>query len=122
MISKLDHVNIRTANLNCMIDFYTRVLGLALGLRPEFSFPGAWLYCGEDAVVHLVGVDRAMSPDEIQIEHFAFQGSDIDEFISRLVREDVAYRLANVPGLPLVQVNFSDCDGNHIHVDFEQQY
>ena len=53
-ISKLDHVNVRTANLAEMVDWYDRVLGLKSGKRPDFPFPGAWIYIGEQAFLHLV--------------------------------------------------------------------
>ena len=56
-IGRLDHVNVRTAQLDSMITWYEQILGLHNGPRPNFPFPGAWLYSGEDAVVHLVGVD-----------------------------------------------------------------
>ncbi|MDH3281840.1 MAG: VOC family protein [Gammaproteobacteria bacterium] len=120
MLVKLDHVNIRSRHLDRMVAFYTRVLGLTVGPRPDFSFPGVWLYCGADAVVHLIGVNEEIKTDGLKIEHFAFRGENLEEFIGRLQAEKVPYRLANVPGWPLVQVNVWDCDGNHIHVDFEQ--
>ena len=57
-LTVLDHVNIRTARLEDLVAFYRDVLGLHTGWRPAFSFGGAWLYCGEQAVVHLVEVDE----------------------------------------------------------------
>ncbi|MEJ2178651.1 MAG: VOC family protein, partial [Gammaproteobacteria bacterium] len=54
-IEKLDHVNVRTTQLDAMIDWYTNVLGMRIGDRPDFRFPGAWMYTGEAAPVHLVG-------------------------------------------------------------------
>ena len=56
-IKKLDHVNLRTTQLGVMIDWYTDVLGMEQGERPNFPFPGAWMYAGESALVHLVGRD-----------------------------------------------------------------
>jgi catechol 2,3-dioxygenase-like lactoylglutathione lyase family enzyme len=43
-IIDFDHINIRTANVTAMTSFYAEVLGLEEGWRPDFSFPGAWLY------------------------------------------------------------------------------
>ena len=56
-IGKLDHVNIRTTQLETMIDWYTNILGMHSGHRPDFPFPGAWMYAGDVAAVHLVGID-----------------------------------------------------------------
>ena len=43
-LKRLDHVNLRTANLDVMVAWYGRILGMHPGPRPGFSFPGAWLY------------------------------------------------------------------------------
>ena len=56
-IGNLDHVNVRTSQLDAMIDWYSNILGLRQGDRPNFPFPGAWMYAGDQAVVHLVEVD-----------------------------------------------------------------
>ena len=118
-ISRLDHVNIRTTNLQGMIDFYQGILGLRLGPRPAFAFPGAWIYCEDEAVVHLVGVDEQPEPGKLRLEHFAFKGNDKADFLRRLDREGIAYRIGEAPGFGITQVNIYDPDGNHIHVDFK---
>ena len=55
-LKQLDHVNVRTANLDAMVSWYRDILGMQVGDRPQFSFPGAWMYVGDQAVIHLVGV------------------------------------------------------------------
>lgn len=117
-IAKLDHVNVRTANLDVMVEWYERVLGLEAGDRPAFQFPGAWLYCGGDAAVHLVQSDSGARPSGLQIEHFAFSATGLGAFVERLEANDVAFRARKVPGTEIVQINLWDPDGNHIHVDF----
>ena len=52
IVNDLDHVNITTTSLKQSVEFYT-MLGLRDGYRPQFSFDGAWMYCGDRAVVHL---------------------------------------------------------------------
>jgi catechol 2,3-dioxygenase-like lactoylglutathione lyase family enzyme len=116
-LSWLDHVNIRTANLEAMTRFYTDVVGLTLGPRPPFSFAGAWLYCGDRAAVHLVA--RAVGGGgESRIDHFAFRAQGLEEFLTRLKSLQVPYRLAVVPHLELRQINIADPDGNRIEVAF----
>jgi len=118
-IDRLDHVNIRTANLEAMIAFYEQALGFRNGARPPFPFPGAWLYAGDAAVVHLIGVESPPGmTDDLQLEHFAFSANDMDGFVAGLEGLDIPYRIANVPDTDLVQVNLHDPDGNHLHVDF----
>ena len=117
---KLDHVNIRTADLARSIAFYSEILGLTLGPRPDFGFPGAWLYSGEDAIVHLVGVEAPPAPyrADQQLEHFALRGDDLDGFVATLKAEGISYRPFDVPGTSITQINLDDPDGNHLHVDF----
>lgn len=119
-VRELDHVNVRTENLDEMIQFYTDVLGLKSGPRPDFPFPGAWLYCGDRAALHLVGVGDPLRPRELQIEHFAFSAVGLDEFTERLKRHEVDHRCRDVPGTRITQVHLRDRDGNHLHIDFER--
>ncbi len=57
-VGVLDHFNIRTRNLADTVRFYEDVLGLEKGARPNFAFPGAWMYSEGKAVVHLVDISR----------------------------------------------------------------
>ena len=43
-VGVLDHFNIRTRKLADTVRFYEDVLGLEKGDRPNFAFPGAWMY------------------------------------------------------------------------------
>ena len=56
-LSTLDHCSIRTVKLAETRDFYVDLLGMVDGERPDFDFPGNWLYVEGKPVVHLVGVD-----------------------------------------------------------------
>lgn len=119
-IDMLDHVNLRTANLAAMERFYREVLGLAPGFRPAFAFPGAWLYAGERAAVHLVGIERAPKGEEPRIEHFAFLCSDLATMRARLTAAQVPFRAARVPTTGNLQLHVLDPDGNHIELQFSK--
>ena len=114
----LDHVNIRTANLQAMVDWYAEVLDMHPGWRPEFGFGGAWLYADGKPIVHLVEVDRVSEAEHPGLEHFAVSATGMAGFLSNLRDRDVPYQLAPVPDAGVVQVNIHDPDGNHIHIDF----
>ena len=118
MLLALDHVNIRTARLAELRRFYTEGLGLRDGARPPFQFRGAWLYCGEQAAVHLVEVSAAPVGREPKIEHFAFRAAGLADFLARLRSLGTAYKISLVPGSANRQVNVLDPDGNHIEVQF----
>ena len=90
-LGKLDHVNIRTANLEEMVEWYTTVLGMEVGDRPPFAFPGAWLYSEGQPFVHLVGVEENPSSIEPKIEHFAFSATGLKELTARLDQKSIEY-------------------------------
>ena len=120
-INRLDHVNLVTARLETMIEWYTNILGLHVGDRPDFGFPGAWLYAGEHAVVHLVETDdpqRVGSEAALKLEHIAFSASGRAAFESRLTEAAERYETSEPPSINIVQYNVWDPDGNHLHIDF----
>jgi len=117
-IQWLDHVNIRTSNLEAMRTFYVDVIGLVDGPRPDFGFGGAWLYCGDKAAVHLVQTRRAPAGDDPKVEHFAFRTTEVAETIGRLGTHDVEYGIVDRPDIGVLQVNILDPDGNHIELAF----
>jgi len=119
MIERLDHVNVRTANLERLVRFYEDVLGLRSGERPPLGFPGAWIYAGDRPVIHLVGVAEQPTPEgALRLEHFAFTASGLREFLARLERAGVTFRQSRQAGTGNVVINLHDPDGNRLHVDF----
>ncbi|MGI9413135.1 MAG: VOC family protein [Hyphomicrobiales bacterium] len=121
-LQRLDHVNLRTTRLDAMIAWYGRVLGMHMGDRPPFPFPGAWLYSGDDATVHLIGVDgEPQAGGALSLEHFAFSATGLGAMLAALERDAVPYKLADVPGFGIIQINLWDPDGNHLHVDFKAE-
>ena len=114
----LDHVNIRTANLEPMRRFYVDVIGLDDGPRPDFGFPGAWLYCGEKAAVHLVQTRRPPGGEDPKLEHFAFRTTEVADTIKRMETHGVEYTVVDRPSVGVLQVNVNDPDGNHIELAF----
>src|ERR1700730_8840315 len=74
-VGVLDHFNIRTRNLAETLRFYEDVLGLQKGNRPNFAFPGAWMYSKGKRLVHLVYIsptDEQQKPDSGVVHHVAF--------------------------------------------------
>ena len=43
-IKRIDHYSIRTLDVEASRKFYTEIIGLTVGPRPAFPFPGFWLY------------------------------------------------------------------------------
>ena len=121
-IQGLDHVSLRTADVDRLTEWYDRVIGLRAGRRPDFDFPGAWLYAGDQPVVHLIGADAppGADPEDLRIQHFSFRAEGLAGFLDRLRSEGASWRIGRLPGDGFgdVLVNLTDVDGNHLHVDF----
>lgn len=120
-IRKLDHVNVRTSQLNSMIQWYTQILGMKQGHRPKFPFPGAWMYAGDTPAVHLVGTEAdgsVGSESPLKLEHFAFSAYGAAVFEEKLKTLSEPFRRSILESAELIQYNVWDPDGNHIHVDF----
>lgn len=120
-LTAFDHVNVRTGQLDAMIRWYGEIMELHPGPRPPFAVGGAWLYLGDQPYVHLVDIPgQAAAIQDNTLEHFAFRATGMAEFLARLDGARIPYSIDEVPEFPIVQVNFRDPDGNHIHVDFEK--
>ncbi|MGP1394935.1 MAG: VOC family protein [Inquilinaceae bacterium] len=119
-LERLDHFTIRAKDLRATRDFYVDVLGLEDGWRPDFTFPGHWLYCGDRPVVHLVGGDRAATeePGSGTVDHLAFQASGLTEMRDRLTRDGHTFRERTVPNLDLSQIFVEDPNGVVIELNF----
>jgi catechol 2,3-dioxygenase-like lactoylglutathione lyase family enzyme len=103
---KLDHINIRTSDLEGVKDTLVRLLELEVGDRPAFSFPGYWLWGHGHPVVHLTVAENEPATPTGAIDHVAFRGEDFDGLISRLKAEDIDHQIRVVPGSGVRQVFF----------------
>ena len=121
-VGVLDHFNIRTRNLADTVRFYEDVLGLEKGPRPNFAFPGAWMYSDGRAVVHLVDIsptDEPQKPDSGVVHHVAFVSSGFRDMKQRLQGKGVAFEAREVPGGDLWQIFVTDPNGVLIELNYE---
>jgi catechol 2,3-dioxygenase-like lactoylglutathione lyase family enzyme len=137
-IGKLDHYSIRTLDVEASRRFYTQVMGFEVGFRPDFDFPGLWLYNGAPGpgsygVVHIIGIDPS-NPEGLKaylgdrdvstlngtgtVDHMAFTATGLSDMRARLARHEVAYRERTVPNLGLHQVFFEDPSQVTIELNF----
>lgn len=138
MALTLNHYSIRSADLDACRRFYTEVLGLAVGPRPEFPFPGLWMYEGDttlwaNAVVHIIGIDRN-DPKGLQdylgdrddaalkgtgvVDHVAFFATGLVPMRERLKGLGIDARERTVPSLGLQQLFLDDPNGVVIELNY----
>ena len=121
-VGVLDHFNIRTRDLKGTVGFYQEILGLENGARPNFAFPGAWLYSEGRAVVHLVDIsptEEAQKPDSGVVHHVAFMSRDFAGMKKRLAAKSVEFEARQVPGGELWQIFVRDPNGVMIELNYE---
>ena len=144
-IKRIDHYSIRTLDVEASRKFYTDVIGLAVGPRPPFEFPGLWLYNGKPpasleqsggnyGVVHVMGVDPDdpqglvdtlgyVDPEKLQgstgaLDHIALSVTGRESMVERCRRHDVKYFERTVPILGLHQMFLKDPNGVIIELNF----
>jgi len=111
-ITGLDHVNIRTTDLARTQAFFTDVLGLSVGWRPNFPFGGAWLYIGDKDIVHLVEVGRPGAASRgSALDHFAFAIDDLEDAAGRLDAAGMAYERSEAPNGGIRQLFVTERNG-----------
>lgn len=115
-----DHFTVLTDDLDATESFYTKLLGLSVGARPDFKFPGLWLYVNDAAILHVMKVDKLPAPRNGVLDHMAFRGRDINALLHKLSAAGVDYKLKRTPD-PWVQwqVFFDDPNGAVVEVDFD---
>lgn len=118
LITGLDHINIRTPDLARTRAFFTEVLGLEVGWRPDFDFGGTWLYAGDKDVVHLVEVKRAHAPSRgSALDHFAFAIDDIEDAARRLDAAGLTYEAGEAPNGGIRQIFVTELNGVTIELN-----
>jgi catechol 2,3-dioxygenase-like lactoylglutathione lyase family enzyme len=121
-VGVLDHFNIRTRKLADTVRFYEDVLGLEKGDRPNFAFPGAWMYSEGKAVVHLVDISptaESQKPDSGVVHHVAFVSRGFAAMKARLASKGMAFDARQVPGGDLWQIFVNDPNGVMIELNYE---
>lgn len=138
MIETLGHYSIRTTDLEGTRRFYEDVLRLKVGPRPNFAFPGLWIYAGDtsqlhNAIVHIIGIDRN-DPQGLRqylgereestlhgsgaLDHVAFFASDLPGMQAHLKGLGITPRERTVPNLGLHQLFLDDPNGIVIELNY----
>lgn len=117
-IEGMNHFTVLTSDLTRCKSFYMGVLGLSEGYRPPLAFPGAWLYCGSQAVLHVIA-GRAL-PAEAQgvIDHMAFTAVNLQSTVDTLKKAAISYELRRQKGPETWQLFCYDPDGARVELDF----
>lgn len=114
-----DHVSIRAKDLEGMTDFLINLLGLEKGFRPEFPFPGYWLYSEEveKSLIHLFNEDASFYKKDLInenieeestgkniVNHVCLYSDNYEEIMDRIDKQGLDYSINLVPDCPIEQI------------------
>jgi catechol 2,3-dioxygenase-like lactoylglutathione lyase family enzyme len=124
-ITGLAHVTLKTGDLVTTIAFYEQVIGLQQVEPPPFPFPGAWLGFRADALVHLIGGDRARTADgsiahgSAAIDHVSFWARGYTAQRARLEVFELPFRESCPPDTTLAQIFVLDPNGVMLELTYD---
>jgi catechol 2,3-dioxygenase-like lactoylglutathione lyase family enzyme len=120
-IIRMDHFTILTTDAAKTAAFYGEILGFKPGPRPAFAFPGAWLYHGDRAVLHVIEKPEIPSSAGV-LDHMAFWGEGLAEYVAKLKSKGIKYDLRRLPkggvGEGMWQLFFFDPSNARVEIDF----
>ena len=138
MALSLNHYSIRTTDLGATCEFYTKVLGLSSGPRPDFPFPGIWMYNGShdnvaNAVVHIIGIYKN-DPEGLKkylgdrdessligtgaVDHIAFFATGLADMLKHLCTLGIPCRERTTPSIGLHQLFLDDPCGLVVELNY----
>ena len=92
-ITRMNHFTVLCEDLATTVKFYGELLGLREGPRPPIGIPGAWLYAGEEPVLHVIAGRSLPNPRGGVLDHMAFSATDLRGTVARLDSASVPYKL-----------------------------
>ena len=115
----MNHFTVLSHDLDATKAFYMGLLGLTEGYRPPLGFPGAWLYVGDQAVLHIIA-GRALPPDPRGVlDHMAFTAKDLPAVVAKLNANGIKYDLRRQNESGTWQLFCFDPSGARVELDFD---
>ncbi len=117
-VRRLDHYNIDTAKPDETVAFYCDVLGAVNdpARRPDFGFPGAWLFLDDHPVIHVNFIDEDRTGPTGAFNHIAFEAEGFLDLCQRLDDRGIRYATNELPEIDLLQVFARD--PNNVRLEF----
>jgi catechol 2,3-dioxygenase-like lactoylglutathione lyase family enzyme len=120
MIVGMNHFTVIAEDPKATLDFYTGLLGLRVGHRPDLGFDGAWLYGdAPQSVLHLLFDRPAPAQRAGVIDHMAFTARGLREVKARFDASGTKYDLGRQAGAGTWQLFCHDPNGAKVELDFD---
>jgi catechol 2,3-dioxygenase-like lactoylglutathione lyase family enzyme len=118
-IEGMNHFTILTDDVPGTVAFYRDLLGLEAGARPNFDFPGAWLYASGAPILHIIGGRPKSDLKAGVIDHMAFSAQGLASVLATLKSRKVEHICRRQVGSGTWQVFFHDRNGAKVELDFD---
>ena len=119
MISGMNHFTILAEDPTATTDYYIGLLGLKEGYRPDLGFPGAWLYAGDAAVLHIIYGRPMPAVRTGVLDHMAFSARGLKDVKARFDAKGLKYALSQQTGTAIWQLFSFDPNGARVELDFD---
>lgn len=117
-IVAMNHFTVLARDLEATKEFYVGVLGLVEGYRPDLGMPGAWLYSGDAAVLHIIAGRPLPADPRGVLDHMAFSADDLSGTVAKLKSKGIAYDLRRQAESGAWQLFCFDPNGARVELDF----
>lgn len=115
----MNHFTVLSDQLEQTVDFYKDILKLDEGYRPPLGFPGAWMYTGGAAVLHIIA-GRALPEDRAGVlDHMAFSATGLIAVVEKLKSRGIKYTLRRQNESNTWQLFCFDPCGAKVELDFD---
>ena len=132
-LEHLQHFLIQTTDIEATKSWYVDVLGMREGPHPDFKFPVAWLYVGDNDVLHLTEGGANVSQNRMAylgqqsqathgsgvVDHVAFRATGLKDMIEHLRAKGVPFTQRQVSAQGLFQLFLIDPNGVKVELNFE---
>jgi catechol 2,3-dioxygenase-like lactoylglutathione lyase family enzyme len=122
----INHVAIRTLELEKTNRFYSEILGMTFAYRPDLGFPGSWLQMGS-SMIHVVTGECALdqdgkfTPGSAAVDHISIAAEGFDAYVDVFAQNGLDWRENAVPDAHIWQLMVRDPNGILIELNFDQR-
>ena len=121
-IQRMDHFTILTKDSQVTAKFYNEMMGFTVGDRPNFGFPGIWLWNEGRPILHVIQKPEIPQGTGV-LDHMAYWGTDLAGYIKKLRDRKMKYELRRLPqggyGAGMWQLFFYDPSGARVEIDLD---
>ena len=131
-LQNLDHFLVQTEDIDKTCAFYQDVLGMTPGPTPNFRFKVAWMYIGDDPVVHITTGGKDVSDNRKAylgqqstetegtgvLDHVAFRATGLTAMIRHLTELEIDFDQRQVDNQGLYQLFLFDPNGVKVELNY----